>query len=138
MRSALLILGTAGCLVGCSFAVDVQRFRGAAEEPWDSGCPVRLFRDSFNLERECEMIGRVKLRDTGFTVNCGSDRIREEVREVACEIGGRHCRAASRPQPGLNLCAVRRRHLSLRIAGAQDRNRGIWVRRPRDRIVLRR
>lgn len=88
MRSVLLSLGTAGCLLGCSLAVDVQRFRGAAAEPSDSSCSVRLFRNNFNLEGECEMIGRVKLRDTGFTVNCGSDRIREEVREAACELGG--------------------------------------------------
>jgi len=51
-------------------------------------CHIRLFRSAAHLGADCTQIGSLEVRDTGFTTNCGSDRIRREIRRKACEMGG--------------------------------------------------
>lgn len=82
------MLGIAGISLACSLAVDVRLSRDAGFEPRESSCELRFFRRADGLGEDCELLAEVELRDTGFTINCGSDRVREEVRAAGCEIGG--------------------------------------------------
>ena len=87
VRTLLALLGLAVAPAGCSPAIDVQRV-GPAYPPLPADCHVRLFRSAERLGPTCTRIGSVAVRDTGFTTNCGSDRVRREIRRTTCEMGG--------------------------------------------------
>lgn len=90
MRSVsamVVVLGVALVVAGCSPAIDVQRF-GPTYPSLAADCHVRLFRTAAHLDASCTRIGSVSFRDAGFTTNCGSDRVRREIRRKACEMGG--------------------------------------------------
>jgi len=82
-----VILGS--FVLGCSsMNIEVDRFEESEGRSVEGECKISFYRVADKLERECDLIARVRIRDTGFSTDCGSNRIREEVERVACKIGG--------------------------------------------------
>jgi hypothetical protein len=82
-------LAMIGFVVGCTtMSIDVERYQEAKFEPIEGECWIRFFRSADRIGDSCKAIGRIAIRDTGFSRDCGSDRIRREVRRAACDMGG--------------------------------------------------
>ena len=88
MRPLLTLLALAGFALGCSLAVKVQTVGGPGLPPRANDCDVRFFRGTTDLELRCERLAVVRVRDSGFSTNCGSDAVRLEIRRAACKVGG--------------------------------------------------
>ncbi len=79
-----------GCFaLACStMDIEIVRFEASAALPPSDPCGIRFHRGSTVLERECDLIARIRIRDTGFSNDCRSDRIRREIQRIGCEMGG--------------------------------------------------
>jgi hypothetical protein len=90
MRGTIALAGILAALsLGCSrMAIDVQRLRERSPASSADACEVRLYREGTRLGAECERVGRMQIRDTGFSTRRHGDRIRSEVEKAACELGG--------------------------------------------------
>ena len=85
LRSVILGSFVLGC---SSMKIEVDRFEEIEVRSVEPECEISFYRMADKIKRECDLIARVQIRDSGFSTNCGSDRIREEVERVACEVGG--------------------------------------------------
>jgi hypothetical protein len=99
MRS-IWTLAIIGIVVGCTtMSIDIERYHEGEIEPIAGECWIRFFRTADRIGDSCNAIGRVEIRDTGFSRDCGSDRIRREVRRAACDMGGNVAVLKRRPNP---------------------------------------
>jgi hypothetical protein len=86
-RGPHALVGVLCVTVACSMlSIDVER-HNESHAPLPEDCPVRFYRSAAHLG-PCPVLGSVEIRDTGLSTNCGTARIREEVRRATCAMGG--------------------------------------------------
>lgn len=85
-----LLVVTAVIALGCSSKLYIQsvRYPGTGDVTEQPGCNARLLVEDAPLANECALIGDVFIGDTGFSMNCGIERVRAELRTAACRLGG--------------------------------------------------
>jgi hypothetical protein len=64
------------------------RYAEAAPAPASDACELRMFPPNSAEVPDCELIGDVFLASTGYSIDCGFDRVQREVRAHACRMGG--------------------------------------------------
>ena len=95
-----IILLTVLILTGCAFQTDVDVFsQPKGSKPLD--CPLEIYRNSNLIKKEYEIIGSVKLEDSGFTVSCGRRKAMTIIREEACVAGGDAVLITNEKQPDI-------------------------------------
>jgi hypothetical protein len=52
-----------------------------------AGCVLQVYPEEHRFPPECREVGDVFIGDTGWSYQCGWDRVRELVREEACVFG---------------------------------------------------
>ena len=88
MRIVFTSPGLLALTLGCALSVDVSRLDGADATPRSCLCDVRNSRGSVGPKETCEWIAQVRLRDSGLSIDCGTDTVRRAVEKATCEAGG--------------------------------------------------
>lgn len=103
LRSVVLATATSSVLLGCSLSVRVSPQVGEHLAVRPPDCDVRFYRGSEGLDDSCRLLGTLKVRDTGFTISCTSEDVRNAIREHACAMGGDTAALKRVPSP-LSTC----------------------------------
>lgn len=76
--------------VGCSTQMDIQvigRPDAAPLASRDRSCDIRMYETTDTPPPTCQEVGDVYVGDSGYSVDCDYDQVRERAREQACLFG---------------------------------------------------
>lgn len=89
---------------GCTTTLEVQTI---VRPEWQSfvahpeECAFTVYWDDHRFAPSCREIGDVFVGDTGFSVDCGWDRVMETVRSEACRVGAQAGQIVRHREPEL-------------------------------------
>ncbi len=84
------IVGLALALCACSSRMDFQAVRYpwvAARTPKAPGCELSVLAHGDRHVEDCEAIGDVFVGDTGWSIDCGGERVLRDIEAEACRAG---------------------------------------------------
>ena len=85
--TAVVLVGVAaGCTRTLQIQVVSQPNRGTLAARAET-CAARLYAQNEAVPASCTEVGDVFVGDTGWTVDCGAARVRDEIRRQACLFG---------------------------------------------------
>jgi len=93
VRSIIIFLSVSASSVlalGCSSTMATQVIRYSAEELHElptPACEVSLVESHLDVPEHCTAIGDVFVGDTGWSIDCGKDRVLRDIRAELCKLG---------------------------------------------------
>ena len=85
MRTVLGVLPVLILLGGCSSSEKITMTETMAPLPAD--CQPVFYRPANPPPAGYKVLGQIKYGDTGFSVSCGQETVREKLRQQACKAG---------------------------------------------------
>lgn len=82
----VLLAAVTGCSETLAVHVVTQPDAGALR-PRGDACAPHIYAQEDAVPSECGEVGDIFLGDTGFTTNCGRERVLDELRRETCSFG---------------------------------------------------
>ena len=99
-RTAILVLALVA--IGCSSEMAIQtvsRPNRPALAPRGPACTLPIYARDSSVDASCVEVGDVYVGDTGWSTDCGLERVRSLLREQACGFGADAAQIVSHHEP---------------------------------------
>jgi len=115
MRGVVLLVA-----LGCAPSIDIALSQGdAASKP--PNCELDIYEPGLlPADHVLPVVGEVDIHDSGFTVDCGKARIRQLLRERACEAGADAIEIVQEKNPDLISSCYRVKARLIRYADESE------------------
>ena len=89
-RAALVVVSSLCCvLAGCGPSVHIRQYPGYELPPVAAAtCDAQIYREVEEVPHRYREIAEVAIGDSGFTIDCGRERMMSELRKQTCRLGG--------------------------------------------------